>query len=275
MGDQVERRWSTPREIRQAARTGQWAQPTRGLAPGYIQAGLAVVPSQYAFDFLRFCVLNPQPCPIVDVTEPGLPEPRVAAPGADVRTDLPRYRVYRYGELIDEPTDIRAYWTDDCVAFLIGCSFTFESLLVGAGFQLKGMSEGRGNPIFQTTRPCVPSGPFRTDMVVSMRPIERHRVEEVTRLTAQVPVAHGAPVHVGDPAELGIARLDQPNWGRPLPVDAGEVPVFWACSITAEAAGRAANLPLFIAHAPAHMFVTDLPIPTLAGGDSGAASDGA
>jgi uncharacterized protein YcsI (UPF0317 family) len=228
-----------------------------------VQAGLAIVPSMHAFDFLRFCALNPRPCPIVDITEIGDPEPRRAAPGADVRTDLPGYRVYRDGVLAEERSEVRGLWSSDSVAFLIGCSFTFEGILERAGVFLPGRGVGRGNAIFRTNRACVSSGPFRSELVVSMRPIRDERVALASELTSRVPLAHGRPIHVGDPTALGIADLSRPHWGSPHPTIPGTTPVFWACSLTAELAGAAARLPIFITHAAAHMLVTDLRVADL------------
>jgi uncharacterized protein YcsI (UPF0317 family) len=193
----------------------------------------------------------------VDITAVGDPEPFHAAPGADVRTDLPGYRVYRDGLLREERTDISDLWSNDSVAILLGCSFSFEHVLARAGIELPGRAEGRGNAIFRTNRACIPSGPFQAALVVSMRPIRDEHVALASDLTSRVALGHGAPIHVGDPSALGV-DLSRPDWGAAHPVLPGTTAMFWACSLTAEVAGTAARLPLFIMHKAAHMLVTDL-----------------
>lgn len=244
--------------VRRLARSGELTTPTPGLAPGFVQANLVVVPKELAFDFLLFCRRNPQPCPLLDVTDPGSVEPTAVAPGADLRTDLPRYRVYRHGELIDEPTDLRSWWRDDLVAFLLGCSFTFENALQQAGLPLRHLEMGCNVPMYRTRVRCRPAGTFRGPLVVSMRPFTPAQAETATHLCTGYPLAHGAPVHVGDPAALGIADLDRPDFGDPVAIHPGEVPVFWACGVTPQAVAMEARPPLLLTHAPGHMFVTDL-----------------
>jgi uncharacterized protein YcsI (UPF0317 family) len=243
--------------IRQLARNGELTGPTPGLAPGYVQANLVVVPRTLAFDFLLFCRRNPKPCPVLDVTDPGDPEPARAAKGADVRCDIPRYRVYRYGELIEEPTDLRNWWRDDLVAFLLGCSFTFENALLQAGVPVRHIEQGRNVPMYRTTLPCTPAGAFRGPLVVSMRPMTQAQAERASAICAHFPLAHGAPVHIGAPADIGIRDLDNPDFGDPVEIHRGEVPVFWACGVTPQAVAMQARPPLLLTHAPGHMFVTD------------------
>lgn len=243
--------------VRQLARSGKLTAPTPGLAPGHVQANLVVVPKRLAFDFLQFCRRNPRPCPLLDVTEPGNPEPGIAR-GADLRTDLPRYRVYRHGELIDEPTDLRAWWRDDLVAFLIGCSFTFENALLEAGLPLRHVEMGRNVPMYRTSIACQPAGSFRGPLVVSMRPMTPARAEVARRICARYPLAHGEPLHVGDPAALGIRDLQCPDFGEAVEIRPGEEPVFWACGVTPQAVAMEARPPFLLTHAPGHMFVTDL-----------------
>ncbi|MER3397848.1 MAG: putative hydro-lyase [Chloroflexota bacterium] len=249
----------TPAEARALIRSGAWTGPTSGLAMGYVQANLVVVPKEYAFDFLRFCVRNPKPCPLLEVTEPGSPEPVNVAPGADLRTDLPRYRVFRHGEVIDEPTDISAYWRPDLVAFLLGCSFTFEAALLRAGVPVRHIECGCTVSMYITNRECKPAGAFSGPLVVSMRPVPAADVARAVQITAQYPLAHGSPVHVGDPTSLGIADLGRPDFGDPVEIRPGEVPVFWACGVTPQLALARARPDLAITHYPAHMFITDLP----------------
>jgi uncharacterized protein YcsI (UPF0317 family) len=245
-------------EVRELARAGRLTGPTPGLALGYVQANLVVVPRHLAFDFLLFCQRNPKPCPLLDVTDPGSAEPAQVAPGTDVRTDLPRYRAYRYGELIEEPTDLRHWWRDDLVAFLIGCSFTFENALLRAGLPLRHIEQGRNVPMYKTNLPCRPAGAFRGPLVVSMRPMTPAQADAAARICGRFPRAHGAPVHRGDPAALGIGDLGRPDFGEPVEVRPGEVPVFWACGVTPQAVAMEARPPLLLTHKPGHMFLTDL-----------------
>jgi uncharacterized protein YcsI (UPF0317 family) len=244
--------------VRRLAREGKLATHTAGLAPGFVQANLVVVPRDLAFDFLLFCRRNPKPCPLLDVTDPGSPEPAAVAPGADLRTDLPRYRVYRYGELIDEPTDLRPWWRDDLVAFLLGCSFTFENALMQAGLPLRHIDQGRNVPMFRTSITCRPAGLFHGPLVVSMRPLLPVQAEQAAVICRGFPLAHGAPVHIGNPSAIGIGDLDRPDFGDPVDIQPGEVPVFWACGVTPQAVATQGRPPLLLTHAPGHMFVTDV-----------------
>ncbi len=247
----------TPQQIRHRIREGVWRRPTAGLAPGYTQANLAIVPRPLAYDFLLFCQRNPKPCPLLEVLDSGDPEPRDIAPGADLRTDLPRYRVYRKGELVDEVDDIQAYWRDDLVSFLLGCSFTFEHPLLEAGIAMRHIEMDVNVPMFITNRPCQAAGVFQGPMVVSMRPIPYAQVVRAVQITSRFPAVHGAPVHIGDPAVLGIRDVNRPDFGDPVPVAAGEVPVFWACGVTPQAVVMQVKPELVITHAPGHMFISD------------------
>jgi uncharacterized protein YcsI (UPF0317 family) len=255
---------AAPAQVREGIRAGRWRGPTAGLAPGFAQANLVVLPREQAYDFLLFCVRNPKPCPLLDVTDPGSPVPGIAAPRADLRTDLPRYRVYRHGELVAEPATIVEHWRDDLVAFLLGCSFTFEPALLEAGVPVRHLECGGNVPMFRTNRQCRPAGIFRGPLVVSMRPIPPSLVATAVQVTARFPAVHGAPIHVGDPGGLGIADLAAPDWGDPVANEASDVPVFWACGVTPQAVAMTACPPLMITHAPGHMLVTDLPIASLA-----------
>jgi uncharacterized protein YcsI (UPF0317 family) len=248
----------TGAEVRQRARSGELAGPTPGLALGYVQANLVVVPRELAFDFLLFCQRNPKPCPLLDVTEPGSPEPRLIAPGADLRTDLPRYRVYQHGELVEEPSDLRRWWRDDLVSFLIGCSFTFENALLQAGLPLRHLDAGCNVPMYRTNLACRPAGIFHGSMVVSMRPLTPAKQIQAVQICARFPRAHGTPIHFGDPRSIGISDLAHPDFGDPVPIHSGELPVFWACGVTPQAVAMEVRPPLLITHKPGHMFVTDL-----------------
>lgn len=245
----------TPAQARAAFRAGT-ATGTAGCAPGYVQANLVAVPTANAYDFLLFATRNPKPCPVLDVTDTGLAR-TVLAPDADLRTDLPRYRVWRDGLLAEEPTQVSHVWRDDLVTFLIGCSFTFEAALAEAGVPLRHIEQGTTVPMYLTNRQCRRAGRFGGPMVVSMRPVPADLVATAVRVTARVPEVHGAPVHVGAPAALGIADLDKPDFGHPVDVAAGEIPVFWACGVTPQAALIESRIPFAITHAPGHMFITD------------------
>ncbi len=245
-------------ELRLATRKGDFTSPTPGLAPGYAQANLAILPEKYAFDFLLFCLRNPKPCPVLDVTEPGSSIPRLAAPGADLKTDLPKYRIWEHGVLKKEVTDISAYWRHDLVAFLLGCSFTFEAALLGAGIPVRHIEENRNVPMYITNVQCVPAGVFHGPVVVSMRPVPPEQVVRSVQVTSRYPAVHGAPIHVGNPAQIGIADINQPDLGDAVTIHPGEVPVFWACGCTPQAVAMEAKPDFMITHAPGHMFITDL-----------------
>jgi uncharacterized protein YcsI (UPF0317 family) len=248
----------TGREARALIRSSGWRGPTVSLARGWVQANLVALPRDHADDFAAFCRLNPTACPLLDVTAPGSPEPAGVAPGADLRVDVPRYCVYRHGHLTEEVDDLLDLWRPDLVAFLLGCSFTFESALARAGIPLRHLDLGLTAPMYRTDRPCVSAGRFRGPLVVTMRLIPERLVPLAIEVTSQFPRAHGAPVHVGDPTALGIRDLNDPDWADPLPPQAGDVPVFWACGVTPQAAALEARPELMLTHAPAHMFITDL-----------------
>jgi uncharacterized protein YcsI (UPF0317 family) len=216
----------TPAEARARFRAG-FVTPTAGMAAGHTQANLIAVPADWAYDVLLFAQRNPKPCPVLDVTDAGSPR-TVLAPDADLRTDLPAYRVWVDGSLVEQCPDATEFWRDDLVAVLIGCSFTFESTLLDAGIALRGTNV----PMYVTNRPCRPTRRLRGPLVVSMRPVPSKLVSTAVEVTRLMPAVHGAPVHVGDPAELGIADLSQPDFGVPVEVRPGEVPVFWACGVT-------------------------------------------
>lgn len=247
----------TPEQARSRYREGL-AEPTTGWVPGYTQANLVVLPREWAFDMLLFGQRNPQPVPLLDVTDPGATA-SVLAPGADLRTDLPRYRVWRDGELDDEPTDVVDLWDDDLVSFLIGCSFSFETALLDAGVPVRNLEQGRNVSMYRTNRDCRPAGRLSGPLVVSMRPVPADQVVTAVQVTGRMPAVHGAPVHVGSPESLGIADLAQPDFGDPVEPEPGDVPVFWACGVTPQAALMASRAPFAITHAPGFMFVTDVP----------------
>jgi uncharacterized protein YcsI (UPF0317 family) len=244
-------------ELRHRIRSGQLQRPTAGLAPGYTQANLAIVPRDLAYDFLLFCQRNPKPCPLLEVLDVGDPEPRDLAPGADIRTDIPRYRVYRHGELTDEVDDITPFWRDDLVSFLLGCSFTFEHPLMDAGIRMRHVDMNVNVPMYITNRPCKPAGVFHGPMVVSMRPIPQAQVVRAVQITSRFPDVHGAPVHLGDPAALGIKDIERPDFGDAVTMAPDEEPVFWACGVTPQAVMMQAKPELAITHAPGYMFISN------------------
>lgn len=245
-------------EVRQAARQGFLTGPTPGLAPGYVQANLVILPRDWAFDFFLFCQRNPKPCPLLEVTEPGDVEPGRVARGADLRTDLPCYRVWKNGELVDEPTDVAAYWRDDLVGFVIGCSFTFENALLQAGIPIRHIESGCNVPMYRTNIACNPAGRFHGPMVVSMRPLTPIQTIDATRICSRFPQAHGTPIHFGDPAAIGIRNIAKPDFGDAVAIGASEQPVFWACGVTPQAVLMQARPPFAITHKPGCMFLTDL-----------------
>ncbi|MGY3128973.1 uncharacterized protein YcsI (UPF0317 family) [Agrococcus sp. UYP33] len=247
------------REARAAYRAGTVA-PTSGVAHGLVQANLIAVPADWAFETLLFAQRNPKPMPVLEVLEAGRVESRLA-PGSDVRTDIPAYRVWRDGQLADETTDASAAWEEhpDLVAFLIGCSFTFEAGLVDDGIPIRHREHDRNVPMYRTSTACAPAGRLHGELVVSMRPIPASRVADAVTISGRFPAVHGAPVHIGDPGSLGITDLGAPEFGDPPVMQEGDVPVFWACGVTPQAAIMASRPPFAVTHAPGHMFVTDVP----------------
>jgi uncharacterized protein YcsI (UPF0317 family) len=245
------------REARLACRNGMTSS-TAGVANGFVQGNLAILPEKLAGAFHRFCQLNPKPCPIIGMSDVG--DPRIPALGLDldIRTDVPRYRVWRDGEVVDEPTDIMAHWRDDLVAFVLGCSFSFEEALMDEGLPIRHIERKVRVPMYRTNIACSPSGPFAGPMVVSMRPFRPKDAIRAVQITSRFPSVHGAPVHLGYPQSIGIADLARPDYGDPVPVAADELPVFWACGVTPQAVIANARLPFAITHAPGSMLVTDL-----------------
>ena len=249
---------STGVAARSMIRKGEYRGPTAGFAPGFVQGNLAILPSDLAADFHRFCQANPKPCPLLAVSDRG--DPRIPALGEDldIRTDLPGYRVWRDGELVEEVPDIRAHWRDDLVSFVIGCSFSFEQALTEAGIELRHISSGCNVPMYRTSVATVPAGPFRGPLVVSMRPMKPADAIRAVQITSRFPSVHGAPVHIGLPDAIGIRDLAKPDYGDAVEVRAGELPVFWACGVTPQAVIAAVKPPFCITHAPGSMLVTDL-----------------
>ena len=248
----------TSKEIRSLIRKGKWKKLTAGLALGYAQANLVILPERYAFDFLLFCQRNPKPCPLLEVLEMGVSEPKEMAPGADIRTDLPRYRIYEKGAFVREVEDISPYWTSDLVSFLLGCSYSFEFALMDAGVPVRHIEEGKNVPMYISTIPCKKAGVFEGPFVVTMRPIPPDKVVRAIQVTTRFSAVHGAPVHVGDPSKIGIRDLGKPDFGDSVRINPGEVPVYWACGVTPQVALMKNKPDLVITHSPGHMFITDI-----------------
>ena len=251
--------------VRRACRAGEHTGQTSGLALGYAQANLVMLPKADAAEFLLFCQRNPKPCPLLEVTEAGSPVPAQLAPSADLRTDLPRYRVWERGQLVDEPTNVTRYWRDDFVSFLIGCSFTFEAALLSAGVPVRHIEECRNVPMYRTNVTCAPAGRFLGELVVSMRPLTPADAIRAVQITSRYPRVHGAPIHFGDPGSIGVTSLERPDFGEAVTIRDGEVPVFWACGVTPQVALMNAGPALAITHSPGCMFVTDVRDEELAG----------
>ncbi|MFQ5733412.1 MAG: putative hydro-lyase [Planctomycetaceae bacterium] len=247
----------TGSQVRAACRSDSFQGQTSGLAAGFAQANLAILPRDWADEFLLFCRRNPKPCPLLEVLDAGSPVPSQMAVNADLRTDLPKYRVWKDGQLIDEPADIVDVWRDDFVSFLIGCSFTFEAALRNAGVPARHIELGVNVPMFRTNIACEPAGRFAGPMVVSMRPLTPSDAIRAVQITSRYPSVHGAPVHLGFPEQIGIADLSRSDFGDVVPVREGELPVFWACGVTPQAAIMQARPPIAVTHSPGCMFVTD------------------
>ncbi len=245
------------KQLRKMIRAGKWDGQTSGAAHGYVQANLVMLPEQDAFDFLLFCTRNHKPCPILDVLEPGEVAPAIAQ-DADVRTDLPKYRVYRHGKLDSEVTDVSSLFTQHTVTFLLGCSFSFEKALQANRVPVRNIEQGRNVSMYETSIPCRPAGKFGCNMVVSMRPMKSEDAIRAVQVTTRFHLTHGAPVHMGEPEHIGIKDLNQPDYGDAVTMNAEDIPVFWACGVTSSLAALSAGLPLIITHAPGHMFVSDL-----------------
>ncbi|MFP6850681.1 MAG: putative hydro-lyase [Pseudomonas sp.] len=245
-------------QVRLQVRRGEHLAPTANLAPGYVQANLAILPETLAADFLLFCLRNPRACPLIGVADVGSPYIKTLGQDLDLRSDLPRYRVWRDGELHEEPSDIHHLWRDDLVSFAIGCSFSFEEALLADGIDIRHISSGCNVPMYRSNIQTSPAGPFSGPMVVSMRPMKAADAIRAIQITSRFPGVHGAPVHLGDARQIGINNLDSPDYGDPVELRTGEIPVFWACGVTPQAVIAASRPAFCITHAPGHMLVTDI-----------------
>ena len=247
----------TPADVRKVIREGIVDFPTAGMCAGYAQANLVILPAEYAADFEKYARLNPFPCPILEITK-GTPKTHAMGEGGDITTDIPRYRIYENGVFTQEITDASKYWQEDYTGFLIGCSFSFEEALIAAGVEIRHITMGRNVPMFKTNIATKKAGPFEGPMVVSMRPMTPEKAEIARKITEAMPNVHGAPVHMGDPAAIGIKDVMKPDYGDPVDIYEGEIPVFWPCGVTPQAAIENAKPPFVITHAPGHMFITDI-----------------
>ncbi|MCA1408628.1 putative hydro-lyase [Ensifer sp. IC3342] len=249
---------SSAQQVRQMARAGVLSGPTANLAPGFVQANLAILPRDLAYDFLLFCQRNPKPCPLLGVSEPGATSISDLGHDLDIRTDVPRYRLWKNGVLVDELQDITEIWREDLVTFALGCSFSFEEALLAAGVPVRHIEEGRNVPMFCSSIDTTPSGVFSGPLVVSMRPMLPEQATKAVQITGRFPSVHGAPIHLGDPETIGISDVMNPDYGDAVTIRPGEIPVFWACGVTPQAAIVRAKPDISITHAPGHMLLTDI-----------------
>ena len=253
-----DRNLTTGLAARLACRRDALRGTTAGIAPGYVQGNLVILPKDLAADFLRFCQANPKPCPLIGVSDPGNPKIPSLGLDLDIRTDFAGYRVWNNGELVEEIFDINAHWRDDLVAFVIGCSYSFEEALIEDGIQLRHVERSLRVPMYRTNIACTPAGPFAGPMVVSMRPLKPAHAIRAIQITSRFPAVHGAPVHVGLPELIGIKNLATPDYGDAVEIRADELPVFWACGVTPQSIIANVRPPFAITHAPGAMLVTDL-----------------
>ena len=254
----------TPAELRQQIRRGDHTGNTSGLCAGFVQCNMVILPKDWAAEFLQFSQMNPKPCPVLGMSDPGSWEIPELAANLDVRTDLPSYKLFENGEFTQEVTDISDYWRDDLVTFMLGCSFSFEEALVADGLEVRNVSEGRNVPMYRTNIPCRTAGRFRGTMVVSMRPCLAADAIRAVQICTRFPSVHGAPVHLGDPSLIGIEDISKTDFGDPVTIHEGELPVFWACGVTPQVALEQAKPPFCITHSPGCMLVTDVPNSKLA-----------
>lgn len=250
---------SAARDARHQIRAG-FDKPTANMAAGMTQVNMISVPREWAYDFLLYAHRNPQSCPVLDVLEEGVYRTKLAA-DSDIRTDFPRYRIWKDGEMVEELRDASEVYNahPDLVTFLIGCSFSFEAALQEAGIEVRHIHDQTNVPMYLSNIECLPAGRISGNMVVSMRPIPAHQIADAVKITARMPSVHGAPVHIGHPESLGISDIEKPDFGEASRIEADEIPVFWACGVTPQAAVINSKIPFAISHAPGHMFITDIP----------------
>lgn len=251
-----------PAQVRQLIREQVITFPTAGMSAGYAQANLVILPGQWAADFEEFCKRNPFPCPVLEIIR-GEPLTHAMGEGGNIVTDVPEYFIYRDGVMVEKVRDASAYWQDDFVGFLIGCSFSFEEALIRSGIEVRHIAQGRNVPMYKTNIQTNPAGPFCGPTVCSMRPMKPEDARRAYEITAKMPNVHGAPIHMGDPAQIGIQDVMKPDYGEAVDIYPGEIPVFWPCGVTPQAAVENAKPPIVITHSPGHMFITDIENETL------------
>jgi uncharacterized protein YcsI (UPF0317 family) len=245
------------KDVRSQIRSGGFQNNTSGLMPNLVQGNLVIMPKQWADEFIEFCRLNPKPCPLIGISKPGDPAIPELGDGLDIRIDVPEYHLFRDGAYSSAVSDISDYWQDDSVAIVLGCSFSFEDALQSAGLPVKNIAQGTNVSMYDTNIATIATDNFNCNMVVSMRPFKKHNIDQVISITNEFPKAHGAPVHIGDPSLIGIKDIHSPEYGSPVVLEDDDIPVFWACGVTTQAAIRSAKLPLVITHAPGKMLITD------------------
>ncbi|WP_243259308.1 putative hydro-lyase [Clostridium sp. 'deep sea'] len=251
--------FKTGKQLRESVRNGCFKLSTSGQAPGYVQANLVILEKDWAWDFLLFAQRNPKPCPVLEVGDAGSPFTTKLAKNADIRKDIPKYRIYKHGQLTNEVYDIDNIWQDNFVFFLIGCSFSFEQALINASLEIRNITENVNVPMYITNKLCKPAGKFKpSPTVVSMRPFKALDVIKAVEITSQFPHVHGSPIHLGDPSIIGIKDINKPDFGSTVTIKAGEMPVFWACGVTPQLAAITSKPPIMITHAPGYMFVSDV-----------------
>jgi len=255
--DRQELKKIKPEQLRPYIRRQEFKDHTVGIAEGYTQANLVILPQRYALDFMVFCQRNPKPCPVLEVTEIGVSKLKYLAQEADLKTDLPQYRVFKNGECVDEPYDISRYWRDDFVGFLLGCSASLDHALVSSNIRVKHMEKMVVPSVYITNIQCAPAGPFKGRLVATLRPIKKNELNRVIQLCSRYPLSHGSPVHFGNPKEIGIDDIKKVNWGNPCEIEADEIPVFWACGVTPQVICLNAKPEIAITHYPGKLFVAD------------------
>jgi uncharacterized protein YcsI (UPF0317 family) len=254
-----------PNRVRKLISEEKITGPTSGMCNGFAQANLVILPKKYSDDFKRFANLNSKACPVLEILEAGEKHTKYLANNANIASELPKYRIYKNGAFHLETTNIESYWQDDFVSFLIGCSFTFEAALMASGIEVRHIAMNRNVPMYKTNIMTVPAGRFSGPIVVSMRPIRKDQIDQTIAITSEFPEVHGAPIHIGNPLEIGISDLNSPDYGDAVSINEDEIPVFWACGVTPQAAVENAKPEWMITHAPGHMFIADLKNESLKG----------
>jgi len=243
--------------IRTSIRNSEYLGCTSGLAPNLVQGNLVIMEESYANEFIQYCRQNPKPCPVIGVSKAGdvsIPE---LCDDLDIRVDVPEYCIFQNGELKGSVPHIKGYWNENMVSIVLGCSFSFEDALIQAGLNVRNIDMGVNVSMFETNVATQATENFSGNMVVSMRPYKQSQIEQVVETTEPFTMAHGAPVHIGNPEGIGVTELNNPQYGSPVTIKEDEIPVFWGCGVTTQKAIEQAQLPLVITHAPGKMLITD------------------